>query len=249
MLEITILGCGSSCGVPLIGCKCSVCISPSPYNKRLRSAILIRSKTTNLLVDFGCDIRQQLLREDIDRLDGVILTHFHSDHMSGFDDLKIFKILHDNKPALYTDIESLAQLKDKYHYFGSDLVDLNTVGFYSKIKIGDIDVQLFKQDHGTIASLGLRVGDLVYTNDLIAFPEKSKVYLRDARVMIMDCVGYSSVSTHAGLDLIMQWREEFKPEMIYLTNMSHKIDYFEVTDHLPKDVVPCYDGMKIKVQI
>lgn len=248
MLELTILGCGSSCGVPIIGCKCSTCTSPSPYNKRLRCAILIRSETTNILVDFGCDIREQLLRENVDRLDGVILTHFHADHIAGFDDLKIFKILHGNKPSLYTDENSLAQLKEKYNYLGDDVIDFHAIDFYSKIKVGDIEIQLFKQYHGTIESIGLRVGDIVYTNDVKAFPERSKKYLLDARVMIMDCVDYKSLPTHSGLDLVMQWREEFAPEQIYLTNMSHRIDYFDIAQHLPDNVTPSYDGMKIEIK-
>lgn len=248
MLELTILGCGASSGVPVIGCKCPVCTSPSPYNKRLRCAILIRSETTTILVDFGCDIREQLLREGVDKLDGVILTHFHADHIAGFDDLKIFKVFHGNKPSLYTDEGTLTQLKNKYEYLGSDFIDMHAVDFYSKIKVGDIEVQLFQQNHGTISSFGLKVGDLVYANDVKSFPERSKEYLRDAGVIIADCVNYESMPTHSGLDLVMEWRDEFTPKQIYLTNMSHKIDYFDIASHLPDNVAPCYDGMKIRIK-
>ena len=249
MLELTILGCGSSVGVPIIGCKCNTCKSTSPYNKRLRSSIIIRSDTTNILVDFGWDVREQLIRENIDKIDGVILTHFHADHVSGFDDLRVFKIIHGKKFDLYTDQRSLEEMKDKFGYIlKSDIANLYGVDFYSKVKVGDIELQLFRQDHGTMNSIGIRIGDVVYTNDVIGYPEESKEYMRDARVIIMDCVGYQSMATHSGLDQVMKWQQDFNPQQIYLTNMSHKIDYFEVSKNLPSNIAPSYDGMKVIIE-
>src|ERR1700677_4764541 len=116
MLELTILGCGSSVGVPIIGCKCNTCKSTSPYNKRLRSSVLISSDTTNILVDFGCDMREQLIRENVDRIDGVILTHLHADHIAGFDDLRVFKMIYGQAISLYTDHKTLDSMRDKYDY-------------------------------------------------------------------------------------------------------------------------------------
>jgi phosphoribosyl 1,2-cyclic phosphate phosphodiesterase len=246
MQTLKILGCGASCGVPIIGCKCEVCKSDSPYNKRRRSAILISSDSTKILVDAGYDIRNQLLGENIDHLDAVIITHDHADHVNGLDDLRVFKLIYEKKLPLYAEHATLASMSKKYDYlFNSGTLEVHAVDFNSSLKIGDIELGLFRQDHGTIDSLGIRVGDVVYSNDVIAFPEESKQYLRGAKTMIFDCISYDSTPTHSGLDLIMKWREEFKPEQIYLTNMSHRLDYFDIQTKLPYDIKPAYDGLKI----
>ncbi len=246
MTKLTILGCGASAGVPVIGCKCSVCLSSSPYNKRSRSAILIQSDRSNVLIDCGCDIREQLLKHKIDRLDGLIITHDHADHTSGLDDLRIFKLLHGQTINLYTDAGTLNALTTKYDYlFNTDILKPHAVDFYSKLNIGDIELQLFEQDHGTMKSLGIRVGDVVYSNDIINYPEESKQYLRNTKTIIMDCVDYKSFPTHSGLDLVMNWYNEFKPESMYLTNMSHMIDYFEIKARLPTNIIPAHDGLSL----
>ncbi len=223
-----------------------MCLSASPYNKRRRSAILISSPTTKVLVDCGPDIRNQLLGEKIDSLDAVILTHDHADHTNGIDDLRIFKLVHGKKLDLYTEHTTFAAISERYSYLAKiDAIALHAIDFGSKLQIGDIELQFFRQDHGTMDSLGIRVGDIVYTNDVIAFPEESKQYLYNAKTMIMDCVDYKSFPTHSGLDLVMQWSDEFKPEQIYLTNMSHGIDYFDIQSKLPYNIKPAYDGLKI----
>lgn len=248
MLQLKILGCGSSWGVPVASCKCKVCLSDSPYNKRNRSSLLISDHSTDILVDCGFDIRHQLLKYDINKIDAIFLTHDHADHVSGLDELRVFKLLHNMVPEIYSDTNTLSVIMERYSYlFKTRLFDPKPVDFYSKIKIGNIDIQLFKQDHGSMDSLGMRIGDVVYTNDLIDYPKESKQYLRDARIWIMDCIDYTSTDTHCGLDKVLEWREEFSPEKIYLTNLSHLLDYFDLKTKLPEEIEPAYDGLTIKI--
>lgn len=248
MITLKILGCGSSWGVPVATCKCEVCLSDSPYNKRNRSALLISDEDTNVLVDCGFDIRNQLIKYDICRIDAAILTHDHADHVSGLDELRIFKLLHNITPALYSDGGTLAVIIERYNYlFKAGMFDPKAIDFYSKLKINNIEMQFFKQDHGVMDSLGFRLGDVVYSNDLIDYPEESKQYLKNSRIWIMDCIDYNSTATHSGLDQVMKWQQEFSPQKIYLTNLSHDLDYFVLKSKLPSDIEPAYDGLTIEI--
>lgn len=169
MMKVTILGCGSSCGVPVIGCKCSTCKSESPYNKRRRSSILIESKMTKILVDFGFDIKNQLVDAEVDFLDAAILTHDHADHVSGIDHLRIFKWLNSKVDGnvnseglrIITDHGTANKILDKYEYlFKNDLLSIDKIDFYDRKRIKDIEMQFFFQEHSDIGSLEVRVGGL-----------------------------------------------------------------------------------------
>ncbi len=248
MPRLQILGCGSSWGVPVASCKCDVCLSDSPFNKRNRSSLLISDEATNILVDCGFDIRHQLLKYDICKIDAAILTHDHADHVSGLDELRVFKILHGIVPDLYSDTGTLNVIMERFAYlFDSKLFTPKAIDFYSKLKINDIELQFFKQDHGVMDSLGFRIGDVVYSNDLIDYPQQSKQYLKNSRIWIMDCIDYKSTLTHCGLDRVMKWKQEFSPQKIYLTNLSHDLDYFELKSKLPSDIEPAYDGLVIEI--
>lgn len=244
MLKITILGCGSSQGVPVIGCSCAVCMSDSPYNKRRRSAILIEQNGSKIVVDFGFDIKDQLLDARVSELDGAILTHDHADHISGIDNLRIFKYLSGNALPIHTDKKTADILANRYRY----LQDKNEAVFYghdkySLVPVGNISIQLFAQEHADIGSLGLRVGGFVYSSDVRTFPEESKKYLQDIDIWVLDCLGYKSNYAHAGLEQVLAWNDEFRPKKIYLTNMRDTIDYFEIQKDLPNNIFPSYDGM------
>ncbi len=254
MLQVTILGCGASMGVPVIGCDCSICLSDSKYNKRTRSAIYINDDNSKILVDFGFDIKYQLLREKISKLDCAILTHDHSDHVNGIDDLRIFSFMQKKALEIYIYSKSAANLHKKFDYlFNSDLFiqgqifKTKQVNFFDKIKINTIEIQFFRQNHGPIDSLGLRIGDFVYSTDIINFPPESEKFLQNIKVWILDCMDYTSNKNHAGLDKVLEWREKYKPEQILLTNMRHTIDYHEITKILPDNVKPLYDGYKFNI--
>jgi phosphoribosyl 1,2-cyclic phosphate phosphodiesterase len=244
MIELKVLGCGSSLGVPVVGCDCFVCSSIHSQNKRLRSSLLLSHLGKNILVDFGQDIRYQLLRENINKIDSAILTHIHADHVSGIDDLRPFYIMHNLPPVkIYSEKFSFDIFNMRFPYLkDSEYFRRIEVDSYEAIVIEGIKFQFFRQDHGKMDSLGFRVGNFAYANDLINFYKESKKYLYDLDILIIDCISYQSTDTHSGLQQVLEWQKQFNPKMVYLTNMSHKIDYFEIQKTLPDNIKPLYDG-------
>ncbi len=250
MVEVTILGCGASLGVPVVGCKCSTCISDSVYNQRTRSSILFTKNKKNILVDFGLDIRGQLIREKIDLLEAAILTHDHADHVGGIDDLRVFGRLRGSPLPIYSDSETIDILSKRYKYMlNENHIDLRKLeNFEAKLNLADINLQFFRQDHRDINSLGIRIGDFVYTNDVIDYPIESEKYIENSKYWMIDCMDYVSTTAHFGLEKVMYWYEKYRPEFVYLVNMSHTIDYFEIQKQLPDNIKPSYDGMKLQIE-
>ena len=248
MLEVNILGCGSSLGVPVIGCRCPVCKSDSPYNKRLRSSTIISQNETKILVDFGFNIKEQLVNADVYHLDAAILTHDHADHISGIDELRVFFYIH-GKPLDIFVLDSIAPvILDRYSYlFNSQRLRMNVVSEFQEIKIKNTTLQVFPQIHGPIKSLGIKVGGFVYSCDVCEFPPESDKYLDGIDIWVVDCMDYKSTVAHAGLEKILEWSEKYKAQKIYLTNMNHNIDYHQIITQLPSHIMPLYDGFKIKL--
>lgn len=248
MVKITVLGCGASLGVPVIGCECNVCSSTSVYNKRTRSSIYIDDDDSQILIDFGFDIKDQLIREKIKKIDAAILTHDHADHVSGIDNLRVFPFLQKKPLEIFSDAKTIArtQVRNSYLFTPEKLI-ARPVDFFTKCTINTIEVQFFKQDHGPVDSLGIRIGNFVYSSDVADFPAESKTFLQNIKVWILDCMAYQSNDNHAGLDKVLQWNQEFKPEQILLTNMNHFVDYHEILKILPPNIQPLYDGYKLIV--
>jgi phosphoribosyl 1,2-cyclic phosphate phosphodiesterase len=250
-MEITILGCGSSLGCPVIKCKCLVCTSENSYNKRQRSSIVIKKNNKTILVDFGPDIKNQLVCNNIENIDAVICTHAHYDHIAGLTDLKVYSFEENKKLNLYSEKITLDFLTlSNPHIFSSDSkVDFikNEIEPYHIYEIADINISFFNQIHGLSTSLGFRIGNFVYSNDLTDFPKISKSYLNNIDIWVLDCIGPKKTKGHCGLDEVLFWREQFKPKKIYLTNLSHEIDYFEFQKKLPANIKLCHDNLKLDI--
>ncbi|MCC2646735.1 MAG: hypothetical protein K0R02_800 [Rickettsiaceae bacterium] len=254
---VKILGCGPSVGIPIIGCNCKICKSESPFNKRTRSAILIEDTDTNILVDFGADIRMQLIREKVEKLDAAILTHDHADHVNGIDDLKVFSFWTKQPLDFYSDKHTLNAMINRFPYmfkspdandkWGDQRLKPIEIDFFSKIYIKNVAIQFFKQHHGRIDSLGFRIKNFVYSNDVIDFPKESEQYLENIDIWVLDCITETTSPAHSGLQDVLRWVDKYKPKQVYLTNMDHTIDYEELRRNLPEGILPAYDGLKFNI--
>jgi phosphoribosyl 1,2-cyclic phosphate phosphodiesterase len=251
MVKVTVLGSGASLGVPVVGCDCSVCKSDSPYNKRTRSSILFTKDNKNILVDFGLDVRNQLLSANVKTLECAILTHDHADHVSGIDDLRVFRRERDSALPIYTDAHTADVISDRYRYMmHEDHIEPRKLeDFECRMELAGIDIQFFRQNHRNIDSLGIRIGDFVYSNDVIKYYDESHKYMENVEVLLLDCIDLVSTDAHFGLDDILKVVERYKPKQTYLVNMSHAIDYFEIQKQLPDNIKPSYDGMNFLVKI
>jgi phosphoribosyl 1,2-cyclic phosphate phosphodiesterase len=244
---IKILGCGSSLGVPVLCCKCKVCTSELLHNKRGRSSIYISVNNTTLLVDFGFDIKSQLLREKISNLDYAILTHNHADHISGIDELRVFPFAKKKPLQIITDTKTADSMEIKYSYlFKNDSLQTWKVGFFDKIELENITVQFFKQYHGNVDSLGLRIGNFVYSTDVSGFYKESEKFLYYIENWVLDCCDYNSLPNHIGLDNVLKLNTKYQPKRIWLTNMGHNIDYYDLQKSLPENIKPLHDGFILK---
>jgi phosphoribosyl 1,2-cyclic phosphate phosphodiesterase len=260
-LTFTILGCGSSGGVPRLGSGWGACDPKNPKNRRRRCSLLVEriagDDRTTVLVDTSPDIRDQLLDAEVTSLDGVVFTHSHADHTHGIDDLRSLAIHLRRKIDVYLDVPTSQAVRERFDYCfvqpaGSSYPPiLNehrlTPGEPASIKgaAGPIIAVPFLQDHGDIVSLGFRFGDVAYSSDLRDLPAASHATLEGLDLWIIDALRYRSHPTHFSVDDALRWIDRFKPKRAILTNMHLDLDYEELRAKLPENVVPAYDGLKV----
>lgn len=248
-MKVTILGCGTSGGVPRIGGVWGACDPSNPRNRRRRVSILVEHRGTQVLVDTSPDLREQCLSAGISHLDGVLYTHDHADHTHGIDDLRGLFLSMKRKVDIWADRRTLATLKHRFPYIfepveGYPAVCASHV-IDGPVGIGHIHAVPFEQNHGPITSLGFRFGDVAYSTDLVGLPEASWQALDGVKVWIVDALRPEPHPTHAHLDLTLSWIERLKPERAILTHMTWDMDYETLRRRLPPGIEPAYDGMVI----
>lgn len=256
-IRVVVLGCGTSTGVPVIGCGCPVCLSSDPRDKRRRASIMVETATTRIVVDTGPDFRAQMLSERVDRLDGVLYTHAHADHVHGIDDLRPFAFRTDRPMPVYADDVTMDRLHDGFRYVFPNPARPNPLypptaeamriapdGMFT---IGDIPVQAFPQTHGRITSLGFRFGPIAYSTDVNALDDAAFDVLAGTRVWIVDCLRERPHMTHSWLDQTLAWIGRVAPEQAVLTHMNHEIGYAGLAARLPDGVVPGHDGLSLEL--
>ena len=257
-MKVTILGCGTSGGVPRPGGKDGMgewgAADPlDGRNRRRRCSILVQDRGKTLLVDTSPDLHHQMLDACVERVDAVIWTHEHADQVHGIDDLRPYA-LRQGPIEAWMDARTWKILQRRFGYCFESEPD----GFYNPIyrinllegpfTPAGLNVQPFAQDHGLGPSLGFRFGKVGYANDVVALSQEAFDVLAGVEVLIVDAMRYRPHPTHAHLDLALEWIERIAPKRAYLTNMHVDMDYAEVDRRTPSHVHPCHDGLVINIE-
>ncbi|WP_350333991.1 MBL fold metallo-hydrolase [Coralliovum pocilloporae] len=264
-LRVTILGCGSSPGVPRLGNDWGACDPTNPRNRRRRCALLVErfstAGRTAVLVDTGPDLREQLLTTDLTWLDGVLYTHAHADHLHGIDDLRTFAILNRRRVDTYADAATAERIFAAFGYCyetpeGSSYPPILTHHQLTAGKMvtiegegGPIPVLPFEQVHGSIMSLGFRFGDLAYSSDISDLPETSFDAVSNLNTWIVDALRDTPHPSHFSADEAVEWAKRFRPSHTVLTHMHIDLDYATLQARLPDTIEPAYDGMVLKASL
>jgi phosphoribosyl 1,2-cyclic phosphate phosphodiesterase len=260
----TIMGSGSSGGVPRIGGHWGVCDPNNPKNRRRRCSLLIEgftgdSEPTRIIVDTGCDLREQLLDANVDRVEAVLYTHEHADHTHGIDDLRVLALNNRKRVDVYFSHEAGLRIVPSFAYCFTappdsgypPILNQNIIEAGKSLTVsgpgGDIDILPFKQDHGEIFSLGFRIGNFAYSCDLSGIPAESGDAVSGLDVWILDALRPAPHPSHLSLSEALDHVERYRPRDAVLTNLHIDLDYAETDRTTPANVRPAYDGLKIDI--
>lgn len=256
-LRVSILGCGSSGGVPRTGGDWGVCDPANPKNRRRRCSMLVERVSaggiTRVLVDTGPDMREQLLDADVPWLDAVVYTHPHADHIHGIDDLRGLALANKARVDVYMDQPTHERLMAAFGYCFEGAVgyppilDATVIEPYVPLTVqgagGPVTLTPFSQIHGRIVSLGYRIGDLAYSSDLHDIPDETLPFLKNLDVWIVDALRYKRHPSHFSVEEALGWIARMGARRGILTNLHHDLDYEVLSDELPAHVEPAYDMM------
>lgn len=254
-MKLTFLGTGTSQGVPVISCKCHVCCSDDPRDKRLRtSAMLTTDDGSNLLFDIGPDFREQMLREDVCHIEGILVTHAHRDHVAGLDDVRAFNYVQGQRMDVYANDVAIDIMKSDYsyiftgeHYPGLPEVDLHLVADEPFLVAGHRVVPI-KAMHKAMPVLGYRIGDLTYITDANQIDDAELDKVRGSKVMVINALRHEPHFSHYCLEEALQVIAKVNPEQAYLTHLSHDYGrYADCESELPPNVKIAFDGLVVNI--
>jgi phosphoribosyl 1,2-cyclic phosphate phosphodiesterase len=254
---LTVLGSGTSCGVPQIGCTCATCTSKDPRDNRTRCSSLIESDTTRILIDCGPDFREQMLRlKRFEKIDAVLLTHIHYDHVGGIDDLRPF--------CQFGDIDIFADKKTadglthtipycfaEHKYPGVPEIHMKIIEPHLSFFVGDFKVTPIRVMHGKLPIIGYRINNIAYITDMKTIDDDELVYIEGVDTLIVNALrhnDYPAHPTHQSVEDAISFARKVKAKRTYLVHMSHHIGlHKDVDQHLPENIRLAYDGMKLLI--
>lgn len=252
-VKLTVLGSGTSAGVPTIGCQCPVCTSTDPRDNRLRPSVLVRFNGQSVVIDTSPDFRAQVLRNKVDRLDAVLFTHAHADHIMGLDDVRPFNFRQRGEIPIYASEETIAVIQRVFAYIFSDepneswvpRLRVHAFGPDETLDLLGHMVEPIRLKHGRGTVYGFRFGPLAYLTDHNEIPEESIEKLQGLDVLFLDALRHKPHPTHSHLQQSLAYAERIAPRMTYFTHISHDLPHETTEAQLPSNVRLAYDGLEI----
>ena len=263
--SLTLTGTSTSVGVPVVTCDCRICRSSDPRNRRYRSGVLVRGPEGNFVIDASPELRLQLVRERVERVEAAIFTHSHADHIMGLDDLRLFGHKQDQEIDLYCEPAVEAALRQTFHYAfaaadASHKFALPRFEFRSIAHAGDFEdpepfelcgltVKPLRLMHGRLPILGYRVGGVAFCTDVSEIPPQTEEHLRGLDALVVGMLRTAPHPTHFNLDQALAVAERLAPRQTYFTHVSHEFDYAETNERLPAGVDLAHDGLVIPISL
>ena len=258
-MKLTFLGTGTSFGVPQIGCRCAVCRSPDPRDRRTRvGAVVETDNGTRLLIDTPPELRLQLVTSDIDRVDAVLFTHDHADHTHGLDDIRSISVRRDAPLPMYGPADALERLARRFPYiFDQSMRPLpgtskpeghaRPLADGETLQIGDADVTAVSVPHGLVTVFAYRIGPLAYVTDAKSVPPPALDRLRGAKVLVINALFRTEHPTHLSVPEALRVAAEIGAERTYLTHLTHDNFHADLEAELPRGVAPAFDGLTVRI--
>ena len=262
-MKVTILGSGTSQGIPIIGCSCKTCTSSNPKDKRLRVSVYIDSEIKRengngayrILIDTSPDFRQQMLLNKLDDIDAILYTHHHIDHIMGLDDIRQVNQLHHKTVDVYGNEETLSYLKKAFSYIfdentyrGGGIPDINThVIKLEKFHAGPVEIIPVKYFHGPTVVWGYRIGNFAYLTDCSGIPEEEYAKLENLEYMVLDALRYKTHTTHFSINEAVEVSKRIKARQTYFTHITHDVLHDEANANLPPNIQLAYDGLAFEL--
>ncbi len=254
-MKVTILGTGTSQGVPVIACSCEVCQSADSSDKRLRVSAFVEVDGVNIVIDTGPDFRQQMLAANVQTLDAVLFTHEHKDHTAGLDDVRAFNFKQKKDMEVFADARVQAALKMEFSYIfaenkypGIPMVHLNEISKESTFTVNGVKITPIESLHHKLPVLGFRIKDFTYITDAKTISSEEKRKLKGTKVLILNALRREEHISHLNLEQALELIEEIQPEQAYLTHISHLFGkHHDIEKELPDGVNVAYDGLNFKL--
>ena len=255
--RVRVLGSGTSLGVPTVGCSCDVCQSPDPRDNRLRPSVIVEFDGQAVLIDTTPDFRQQALRAGIEKVDAVLFTHAHADHIMGLDDIRPFNFRRREPIPIYGSTETLAFVRNAFGYIFSDSPAESTVpklraeafGGEGAFPLLGIECLPVRVRHGRGTVYGFRMGKFAYLTDHSEIPEESLELLRGLDVLFLDALRHKPHPTHSTVERSLAYVDELRPKLTFFTHISHDLPHGRTETLLPPHVRLAYDGLEVEVEL